>query len=160
MIKIKNDPQAESFHLLRMKSQAILAQVSNATEGMQAICDLLKSELPTYHWVGFYMVDGDKKELVLGPFAGKPTDHIRIPFGKGICGQSAETQETFLINDVKAESNYIACSIDVKSEIVVPLFKEGKMIGQIDIDSSKKAAFNTSDESFLKDICAMVAEKM
>ena len=139
---------------------AILAQSSSSDEAMQAICDLLKSELKVYDWVGFYMVDGDKKELVLGPYAGKPTDHIRIPFGKWICGQSAETQEIFLIDDVSAESNYIACSIDVKSEIVVPMFKDDKMIGQIDIDSSTPAAFKDYDETFLKEICTLVAEKL
>ncbi len=160
MIKTSRNPVAEQYHLLKMKCMAILAQSDHTQDAMQTICDLLKSELKVYDWVGFYMVDGDKRELVLGPYAGKPTDHLRIPFGKGICGQSAETQQSFLIDDVSAESNYIACSMDVKSEIVVPMFKEGKMIGQIDIDSSTPAAFKQHDDDFLKEVCAMVAEKL
>lgn len=160
IIRSKDDAQGQAFHLLSMKAQAILAQSKDITEAKQTICDLLQSELPAYDWVGFYMVDGDKEELVLGPYAGKPTDHVRIPFGKGICGQSAVSQDTFIVDDVTKESNYIACSIDVKSEIVVPLFKDGRMIGQIDIDSSKPAAFNAADEAFLKNICAMIAEKI
>lgn len=119
-------------------------------EKLQAICDLLKAEVDYYDWVGFYFKNGDKEELKLGPYAGAPTDHTIIPFGKGICGQVAVSNENFVVPDVQAQDNYIACSISVKSEIVVPLFKDGKNIGQIDIDSNTPDPFSEEDERFLE----------
>ena len=119
-------------------------------EKLQAICDLLKAEVDYYDWVGFYFRNGDKEELKLGPYAGAPTDHTIIPFGKGICGQVAVSNENFVVPDVQAKDNYIACSISVKSEIVVPLFKDGKNIGQIDIDSNTPDPFSEEDERFLE----------
>lgn len=119
-------------------------------EKLQAICDLLKAEVDYYDWVGFYFKNGDKEELKLGPYAGAPTDHTIIPFGKGICGQVAVFNENFVVPDVQAQDNYIACSISVKSEIVVPLFKDGKNIGQIDIDSNTPDPFSEEDERFLE----------
>jgi GAF domain-containing protein len=127
---------------------------------MQAICELLKARVPHYDWVGFYFKNGDKRELKLGAYAGAPTDHVIIPFGKGICGQVAESNKNFVVPDVQAQDNYIACSITVKSEIVVPLFKNGENIGQIDIDSNQKDPFDASDERFLEFVCELVAEKM
>ena len=120
------------------------------SEKLQAICDLLKAEVDYYDWVGFYFKNGDKEELKLGPYAGAPTDHTTIPFGKGICGQVAVSNENFVVPDVQAQDNYIACSISVKSEIVVPLFKDGKNIGQIDIDSNTPDPFSEEDERFLE----------
>ena len=93
----------------------------------------------------------------LEAFAGEPTDHTVIPFGKGICGQVAESNQNFVVPDVKAQDNYIACSITVKSEIVIPLFKDGKNIGQIDIDSHKIDPFTKEDEDFLEFVNEKVA---
>lgn len=117
---------------------------------MQHICELLREKVPYYDWVGFYFKNGDKRELKLGPYAGEPTDHTIIPFGKGICGQVAESNQNFVVPDVQAQDNYIACSLTVKSEIVVPLFKDGENIGQIDIDSNTPDPFSTGDERFLE----------
>lgn len=117
---------------------------------MQAICELLKEKVPYYDWVGFYFRNGDKEELKLGPYAGAPTDHTIIPFGKGICGQVAVSNQNFVVPDVKAQDNYIACSITVKAEIVVPLFLNGVNIGQIDIDSNTPDPFSKEDEHFLE----------
>jgi len=126
---------------------------------LDAICGLLKNNLPGYDWVGFYLVDkNNDRELVLGPYAGDPTDHVRIPFGRGICGQAAETEETFIIDDVTAENNYLACSINVKSEIVIPIFRNNRIIGELDIDSHKKSAFTDQDEQFLKKIGKIAAD--
>ncbi|WP_432264970.1 GAF domain-containing protein [Croceitalea rosinachiae] len=125
---------------------------------MQQICDLLRKEIPYYNWVGFYFKNGDKRELKLGPYAGEPTDHTIIPFGKGICGQVAESNQNFVVPDVQAQDNYIACSITVKSEIVVPLFKNGENIGQIDIDSDTSDPFTEVDERFLEFVNQKVAE--
>lgn len=124
---------------------------------MQEICDLLKAEIPHYDWVGFYFHDEEKPLLHLGPYAGTPTDHTTIPFGKGICGQVAESNQNFVVPDVQAQDNYIACSITVKSEIVIPLFKNGKNIGQIDIDSNVPDPFTEEDERFLEFVNEEVA---
>lgn len=122
----------------------------SATEKMQAICELLKENVPHYDWVGFYFKNGDREELKLGPYAGTPTDHTIIPFGKGICGQVAVSDQNFVVPDVKAQDNYIACSLTVKAEIVVPLFLNGVNIGQIDIDSNTPDPFSKEDELFLE----------
>ncbi|WP_405269014.1 GAF domain-containing protein [Cellulophaga sp. Ld12] len=131
---------------------------ANTDTQLQQICDLLKENIPHYDWVGFYFKNGDKNELKLGPYAGAPTDHIIIPFGKGICGQVAVSNENFVVPDVKAQDNYIACSITVKAEIVVPLFLNGENIGQIDIDSNTPDPFTAEDERFLEFINAEVAK--
>jgi GAF domain-containing protein len=121
------------------------------------LCELLKKEVAYYDWVGFYFRNGDKEELKLGPYAGEPTDHTIIPFGKGICGQVAVSNQNFVVPDVKAQDNYIACSITVKSEIVIPLFKNGENIGQIDIDSNTLDPFTEEDERFLEMVNHKVA---
>ena len=125
---------------------------------MGEICELLRSNVPHYDWVGFYFRDGDKEELKLGPYAGAPTDHTIIPFGKGICGQVALSNKNFVVPDVSAQDNYIACSITVKAEIVVPLFVNGENVGQIDIDSNTPDPFTEEDERFLEFINQNVAE--
>ena len=127
-------------------------------ERLTAICEYLKSSVSYYNWVGFYFKNGDKDELKLRAFAGEPTDHIIIPFGKGICGQVAVSNQNFVVPDVKAQDNYIACSINVKSEIVIPLFHNGENIGQIDIDSHTKDPFSDKDEAFLEFVNEKVAE--
>lgn len=130
----------------------------SADDRMQQVCQLLQDRVPYYDWVGFYFRNGDKEELKLGPFAGEPTDHTIIPFGKGICGQVAVSNENFVVPDVQAQDNYIACSLTVKSEIVVPLFKNGVNIGQIDIDSNTLDPFSKSDEEFLEFVNAEVSK--
>jgi len=125
---------------------------------LQGVCDLLRAEVPHYHWVGFYFRNGDREELKLGPYSGAPTDHTTIPFGKGICGQVALSNKNFVVPDVSAQENYIACSLTVKAEIVVPLFVKGENIGQIDIDSNTPDPFGEEDERFLESINAKVAK--
>jgi len=121
---------------------------------LKEICGLLREELEGYDWVGFYLVENG--ELVLGPYVGEPTDHTNIDFGEGICGQAADREETFLVDDVDQENNYLSCSSKVKSEIVVPIFKDGKVIGEIDIDSHKKSNFDEEDKDLLDEIAALV----
>jgi GAF domain-containing protein len=114
--------------------------------------------VPHYHWVGFYLVEQlEKKELLLGPFAGDPTEHVRIPIGRGICGQAAEGRETMIVQDVSLESNYLACSPSVKAEIVVPILKDGALLGLLDIDSQFKAPFSVEDQAFLEQVCELLA---
>jgi len=127
-------------------------------ERLQQICELLKEKVSYYDWVGFYFKNGDKNELKLGSYAGQPTDHTIIPFGKGICGQVALSNQNFVVPDVTAQDNYIACSITVKAEIVVPLFINGENIGQIDIDSNTIDPFTAEDERFLEFVNAEIAK--
>ena len=122
------------------------------------ICKLLRGNVAHYDWVGFYFKNGNKEELKLGPYAGAPTDHTIIPFGKGICGQVAVSNQNFVVPDVAAQDNYIACSITVKAEIVVPLFVNGENVGQIDIDSNTPDPFTAEDERFLEFINEEVAK--
>ena len=137
-------------------SQLITNDQSN-TQKLQQVCNLLKSNYAHFHWVGFYFVHGDKQELKLALFSGEPTEHTIIPFGKGICGQVALSNENFVVQDVMEQDNYISCGIGVKSEIVIPIFQEGKNIGQIDIDSHDRAPFTKEDEELLEFVCSEVA---
>lgn len=147
------------FKALRPQVTALLGHTEKAVDArLQEVCQLLMTSIPYYDWVGFYFKNGDKDELKLGPFAGEPTDHTIIPFGKGICGQVAVSNQNFVVPDVKAQDNYIACSITVKAEIVVPLFLKGENIGQIDIDSNTLDPFTLEDERFLEFVNASVAE--
>ncbi len=148
-----------SWDSLLDKTKTILNEAADREEAMQHICALLHREVPHYDWVGFYMVDPlAEGQLVLGPYVGEPTEHIRIAFGTGICGQAAETRKTFVVNDVKAESNYLACSPEVESEIVVPIIKGKELIGEIDIDSETKGAMTDNDRKLLEAIADELAE--
>ena len=139
---------------------ASLLSKENTTrdEKLLAVCQLLTDSIDYYNWVGYYFADHKTKTLHLGPYVGAATDHTIIPFGKGICGQVAESNQNFVVPDVKAQDNYIACSFTVKSEIVVPLFVEGKNIGQIDIDSHVIDPFTEADERFLEFVNQEVAK--
>jgi len=148
-----------SLQELRPKVESILDNDVNSVEDrLTQICELLKENVSYYTWVGFYFKNGDKEELKLSSYAGEPTDHTIIPFGKGICGQVAVSNQNFVVPDVKAQDNYIACSIHVKAEIVVPLFLNGENIGQIDIDSDTPDPFTAEDEAFLEFVNEKVAD--
>ena len=116
---------------------------------LQNVCNLLTQQVSYYDWVGFYFANHATKTLHLKAYCGAPTEHTVIEFGKGICGQVAVSNKNFVVPDVKAQDNYIACSISVKAEIVIPLFKNGENIGQIDIDSNTQDPFTKADEDFL-----------
>jgi len=143
---------------IKKEVSSILSSNKSTTEKLQMICNFLKSKIPYYHWVGFYFVNGEKPELKLAEFAGEPTEHIIIPFGKGICGQVAISNENFVVPDVESQDNYISCGWKVKSEIVVPIFLNKKNIGQIDIDSHEVDPFSRADEELLEFVCEKVAE--
>lgn len=138
------------FETLKNQITIIISNTANTSiQRMEEICVLLKENISYYDWVGFYFANHESQTLHLKAYAGEPTDHTVIPFGKGICGQVAVSNENFVVPDVKAQGNYIACSISVKAEIVIPLFKDGKNIGQIDIDSNTPDPFSEVDETFL-----------
>ena len=124
-------------------------------EKMLRVCQILQESFERYNWVGIYYASGD--ELLLGPFVGEPTEHTRIKFGQGICGQAAERRETFVVQDVSKEENYLSCSPKVKSEIVVPIFKDGEIVGELDIDSHRLSPFTREDEEFLKEVCKILS---
>lgn len=126
-------------------------------EKLLAVCQLLSNSIAYYNWVGFYFANHESKTLHLGPYVGAETDHTVIPFGKGICGQVAVSNNNFVVPDVAAQDNYIACSFTVKSEIVVPLFVNGENIGQIDIDSHVIDPFTEKDERFLEFVNEQIA---
>lgn len=135
---------------------------SNASlnDKTQTICRLLYDSFDKYDWVGFYWSDSEQAEMLkLGSFVGEPTEHIYIPFGKGICGQVALSEQPMIVNDVSQSDNYIACSMSVKSEIVVPILKDNRFIGQIDIDSHHLNAFTAEDQALLETICNLIAER-
>lgn len=124
---------------------------------LQTICELLDQEIDVFDWTGFYLASEDEERmLVLGPYVGEATDHTKIPFGKGICGQAAETLDTFVVQDVNQADNYLACSIHVQSEIVVPIMKGEKFVGELDIDSHTKDAITPE----LRDLCEKICEKI
>jgi L-methionine (R)-S-oxide reductase len=146
------------FEALKPQIKSIINTVENSVdERLIQICKLLESEVDYYNWVGFYFRNGNKEELKLRAYVGAPTDHTIIPFGKGICGQVAVSNQNFVVPDVSAQDNYIACSISVKAEIVIPIFVNGKNIGQIDIDSNTHDPFTEKDERFLEFVCTHVA---
>lgn len=147
------------FSTLIKKIEEIINKQSNVEEKLKSICKLLKENVPYYDWVGFYLVDKKRKEeLVLGPFEGTQTEHTRIPFGRGICGQAAKLKETFIVQDVSKEENYLACSPEVRSEIVIPIFKDGEIVGELDIDSHQLSPFTSEDKNFLEEICKMLSK--
>ncbi len=142
----------------------IMSQVTQAVAGtgtreirLQKICRILQEEIPHYDWVGFYLPDDAEQNLELGPYVGAPTEHTRIPYGKGICGQVAEAGRTYVIQDVRTEDNYLACSLDVLSEIVVPILKDDHFVGELDIDSHAASPFTEADERLLEGICQRLA---
>lgn len=130
----------------------------NTEEKLEKVCHLLDQEISYFNWTGFYFKNGDKNELKLGPYVGAETDHIIIPYGKGICGQVAVSNETFIVPDVHLQDNYLSCSIDTKAEIVVPIFKNGENIGQIDIDSHTIDPFTKDDLELLEWLCNEVSK--
>ena len=148
-----------TFQELQPKVTEITLNTSlSRDEKLLNICQLLSDSISYYNWVGFYFANHVTKTLHLGPYVGAETDHTVIPFGKGICGQVAVSNENFVVPDVAAQDNYIACSFTVKSEIVVPLFVNGENIGQIDIDSHVLDPFTKEDEDFLEFVNARIAK--
>jgi len=139
--------------------KGILNKKDSLQSKLKAIAHLLSNEIPHYNWVGFYFMNDETQILELGPFVGSPTDHTKIPYGKGICGQVAVSGEIFIVQDVHAQDNYISCSIDVQSEVVVPIYSNDTLVAQLDIDSNSKSPFSTKDTVFLENICNEIGKK-
>jgi GAF domain-containing protein len=133
-----------------------LERGGDADDVLRQVVGLLQERFEHYSWVGIYFVEGD--ELVLGPWQGpEATEHVRIPVGQGICGASAATGVTEVVDDVNAEPRYLACFPSTRSEIVVPISYEGRVVGEIDIDSDRPAAFGADDREFLENVAVLIS---
>ncbi|MCA1570578.1 MAG: GAF domain-containing protein [Chloroflexi bacterium] len=142
----------DALNLLR----AAIAEAAGPAAAAQRVVDVLHDRFPAYDWVGIYWVDGS--ELVLGPWTGpQATEHTRIPIGTGVCGAAAASGRTEIVADVDADPRYLACFASTKSEIVVPIFDGGSVVGEIDVDGSDLHAFDETDARFLEEIAALLA---
>ena len=147
--------------------KVLLSRISKITDRpdesleskLQSICQLIDDEVKVFDWVGFYLADPEsERELVLGPYVGEATEHTRIPYGKGICGQAAESNETFVVQDVSQAENYLACSVEVEAEIVIPVMKNGKFVAELDIDSHTKDSITSAHREMLEKVGELVAK--
>lgn len=148
----------ELYKFLIERVNHISKNKSSREEVLFSVCSMLRDFVPAFDWVGFYLVDPKKiDELILGPFVGKPTEHLRIPFGEGICGRSAATKEPFIVGNVAEETNYLSCDPDVRSEIVVPVMKDKQLVALLDVDSLLKNPFDDTDREFLENVADVLA---
>lgn len=134
-------------------------QIEQRTMSWERILEAVVRELDAgwahYHWTGIYLIEGE--DLVLGPFVGAPTEHGRIPIGRGICGAAAAERSTIVVDDVRADPRYLSCFLSTRSEIVVPILRGARVIGEIDIDSDQPATFGAADRNRLEAVAARLA---
>jgi L-methionine (R)-S-oxide reductase len=151
---------ADRIEEIRNELSALAESLPSAQELMRSMAKMLHERMLKYNWVGFYMLEPGAKPpmLVLGAFEGAMTPHTRIPLNQGICGAAASSGQTVVVDDVKKDPRYLACSLETKSEIVVPVFVHGQVAGELDIDSHFPAAF-TSEHQDLVQHCAMLVGK-
>jgi L-methionine (R)-S-oxide reductase len=134
----------------------ILERETEADEVLRQAVEVLHDRFDHYSWVGIYLVEED--DLVLGPWKGPAaTEHVRIPIGQGVCGAAAASGRTEIVDDVIADERYLACFPSTRSEIVVPIAYEGRVVGEIDIDSDRPAAFGPEDKEFLERIAVLIS---
>jgi len=145
---------------MRIEYTALLQEIESVISSGEELhkvlaetCNILKNKVIHYDWVGFYILNDQKSHLILGPYCGKSTEHTIIPVGKGVCGQVAENKILKIVQDVRLEGNYISCGMEVQSEIVVPILKNGDFVAEIDIDSHDTAPFTIDDQEFLSLLC-------
>lgn len=148
-----------SYSELIDKTKSIVSGEGTRDEKLKRVCSMLEESVEIFDWVGFYLVDPEaERELMLGPYVGEETDHTRIPFGKGICGQAANSLETFVVQDVSKEDNYLACSMDVQAEIVIPVMKNDTFVAELDIDSHTRNSISGEHRAMLEEICDIVSK--
>jgi GAF domain-containing protein len=147
---------------LRAELGHLADEAATSQELMQAMVKLLHHRMLKYNWVGFYMLEpgANPPMLALGAFEGAMTPHTRIPLNQGICGAAASSGQTVVVDDVNKDPRYLACSLETKSEIVVPIFVCGKVVGELDIDSHFAAAFSAEHQDFVKYCAALVGKKL
>lgn len=147
---------------MRTEIGALAKSSSGAQALMRSMVKLLHDKMLKYNWVGFYLLEPGAQPpiLVLGAFEGAMTPHTRIPLNQGICGAAASSGQTVVVDDVSRDSRYLACSLETKSEIVVPVFAHGKVVGELDIDSHFPAAFTPEDQEFVQYCATLVGKKL
>jgi L-methionine (R)-S-oxide reductase len=149
---------ADLYTVLEHTIRRVLEPEPDRARALEHAVLLLKKGVPAYTWVGIYLIEGH--DLVLGPFLGAPSPHTRIPVGQGICGAAAAERHTLVVDDVNQDARYLACSLETRSEIVVPILRGDQVLGEIDIDSDRPAAFGTRDQWLLESVAAMLASKL
>jgi len=155
-------PVTSRIEEVRSEVSALAQSVASAKDLMQRVCHLLHERMLKYNWVGFYMLEPGAKPpmLVLGAFAGAMTPHTRIPLNQGICGAAASSGKTIVVDDVSKDPRYLACSLETKSEIVVPIFVKNEVAGELDIDSHFPAAFSPDDQKLVQYCAEVVGKKL
>jgi GAF domain-containing protein len=156
------NPVSTRLEEVRSEISALAESSPTAHDLMRTMVKLLHDKMLKYNWVGFYMLEPGAKPpvLVLGAFEGAMTPHTRIPLNQGICGAAASSGQTVVVDDVSKDSRYLACSLETKSEIVVPVFAHGKVVGELDIDSHFPAAFTTEHQEFVQHCATLVGKKL
>lgn len=152
-----SDMAATTYDDILRSLQTAIEQAPSHTAAMLQAVTVLRDQMPDYSWVGIYLLEGE--ELVLGPFLGKPSPHTRIPLTQGICGAAASHKKTIVVDDVDADPRYLACSLETRSEIVVPILRGSQVLGELDVDSDKRAAFGAADRELLESIASILARK-
>ena len=155
-------PVAQRIEEIRDELTELARAVPSAQELMQEMAKLLHERMLKYNWVGFYMLEPGAKPpmLVLGAFEGAMTPHTRIPLNQGICGAAASSGQTVVVDDVSKDPRYLACSLETKSEIVVPVFVHGKVVGELDVDSHFAAAFTSEHQELVQHCARLVGKKL
>jgi GAF domain-containing protein len=152
------NPDTSDHSAILDRLRADVEAAADPVAAMEAVVNRLRAELPDYTWAGIYLMEGG--ELVLGPFSGAPSPHTRIPLHRGICGAAASEGRTIVVDDVHADPRYLACSLETRSEIVVPIVEHGRVLGEIDIDSDRPAAFGGRDRALLESLAALLAPRL
>src|ERR1700719_1159479 len=155
-------PVTTRIEEVRNEVTALAHAATTGKDFMQGVCKLLHERMLKYNWVGFYMLEPGTKPpvLVLESFLGAMTPHTRIPLNQGICGSAASSGETIVVDDVSKDSRYLACSLETKSEIVVPVFVKNQVAGELDIDSHFAAAFGVEDQTLVQYCAEVVGKKL
>jgi L-methionine (R)-S-oxide reductase len=155
---MSNTRTAVDYSAVEQEIRRELTQTRDRSTAMKRVVEILEARVPDYNWVGIYELFGN--ELVLGPFVGKPSPHTHIPVGRGICGAAVADKATIIVDDVNNDPRYLACSLETQSEIVVPIMRGSDVLGEIDIDSDRVAAFGPDDQRMLETVAALLAEKI
>ena len=156
-------PMQINYQELAEELNVLADGAESAEDLMSSIVERLSKRLPHFNWVGFYMIESDEAGdpvLSLGPYAGAETPHKRIPLNQGICGAAVSSGQTLVVDDVNADTRYLACSLETKSEIVAPVFVRGTTVGELDIDSHTPAAFTEEDRTLVEHCAALVGNYM
>ena len=158
MVVMTNEEKKSAYELMLAQAKVLFANEDNALANLSNASALLNTTLPNSVFTGFYIMDNINNELILGPFQGN-VSCVRIALGKGVCGQSAAENRTLIVEDVTKHANYIACDSAARSEIVVPMLKEGKLVGVLDLDSHQVGDYNEADQEYLEKFVNVLLEQ-